>query len=117
MKLDHRKIHEYAHSRGTTLAGVLREAGVSRTAYYSLVSKNSVLPKSVLALATALGIRPSEIMQEVPRTAPHEQRLALARSICERHPGMDFHNVWHTLTLLERRPAERLARSLKRGGA
>lgn len=43
---------------GLSLAETLGEAGVSRTAYYSLLRNESVLPASLLALADRLGVPP-----------------------------------------------------------
>jgi hypothetical protein len=36
-------------------------------------------------------------------------------SICRAEPAASFENVWHTLLLLEREPAERLNMALIRG--
>ena len=101
-----------------TLQALLDEAGVSRTAYYSLVRKDSVLPRSVGALAGTLRVRPSALLAEA---GPAEWRaralLRKAQRIATRNPGTSFEDIWHTLVLLEEEPAERLRRSLLRGRA
>lgn len=117
MRLNHEKVRELARKRSTTLTGVLRAAGVSRTAYYSLVSRPDILPRTVRALADALEVGPSEFLDEVRTSPVQRRRLARARTVCAAHPGANFHNVWHTLTLLELPPIERLARSLRRARA
>lgn len=97
---------------------LLEHAGVSRTAYYSLARRPSVLPKSVHALAVALGLHPAELLEEsVPMDQAVAARIDEARAICESDPGASFENVWHTLCLLESPPVERLNRSLTRGRA
>ena len=100
-----------------TLGDLLEHAGVSRTAYYSLARRRSVVPRSVHALASALGVALSEILEESTTTIDEAvaARIAEARAICERFPGASFENVWHTLCLLESTPLERLNRSLTRG--
>ena len=101
-----------------SLQALLDEAGVSRTAYYSLVRKDSVLPRSVRTLAGTLGVRPSALLVEA---GPAEWRaramLRKAQRIMTHNPGTSFENIWHTLVLLEEEPAERLRRSLLRGRA
>lgn len=91
---------------------------MSRTAYYALLRRDSVLPKTVLKLASALGALPSELLDE---RAFEEQRarrrLREAKRIVRRHPGTSFQDVWHALVLLELPPAERLRRALRRGRA
>jgi len=41
--------------------------------------------------------------------------LREAEDICRAEPAASFENVWHTLLLLEREPAERLNIGLMRG--
>jgi len=102
-----------------TLGTLLERAGVSRTAYYSLARRPSVLPRSVHALAGALGLHPAEILAESSATMDETvaARVDEARAICEKEPSASFENVWHTLCLLESPPVERLNRSLTRGRA
>ena len=89
---------------------------MSRTAYYSLVRKNSVLPKSVLALAETLGVRPSRLIDEPePATRRVTDLLSRLDEILTAHPGADRDNVWHTLLLLQEPPIDRLNRGLLRG--
>ncbi len=107
-----------ARARGTTLSACLRDAGVSRTAYYSLVRKQSVLPRSCHALASSLGVAVSEILEEpLPGLSAEsiQRRLDEARAVCAAYPEASFDNVWHVLTLEELSPIERLNRSLMRG--
>lgn len=47
-----------------SLQSFLESAGVSRTAYYSLIRRNSVLPRSVQAMAGMLGVASSAILEE-----------------------------------------------------
>lgn len=43
------------------------------------------------------------------------RRIQEVRAICAANPLASFENVWHTLTLLDLPPIERLNRSLLRG--
>lgn len=115
MRINHEKAKELARRRGRSLTSVLRDAGVSRTAYYSLASKPSVLPRSVRLLAEALDVDASHLLVEVPTLRAHERRLARARAVCNEHGEAEFQNIWHTLVLLDLPPMERLNRSLRRG--
>jgi transcriptional regulator with XRE-family HTH domain len=118
MRLDAARVRALCVRKGLTLQDLLREAGVSRTAYYSQVRKESVLPVSIRALAGTLGIAPSSILEEAPAEEWHTRALIrCARRILARNPGASFDNVWHTLVLLEEKPEDRLRRSLLRGRA
>ena len=114
MKINHEQARELARQRGRSLTAVLRDAGVSRTAYYSLVRRPDILPRSVRALAAALEVEPSAFLDEESTLGTRQRRLRRAREICAAHGDADFHNVWHTLILLEQPPIERLNRSLRR---
>jgi transcriptional regulator with XRE-family HTH domain len=117
MKLDADVARELARRQGLTLSEVLRRAGVSRTAFYSLARRRSVVPRTVTAVARVLGLPPSRLLRETRDTVREraEDLAREARYIHARSRGSDFANVWHTLNLLELAPAERLARSLARG--
>jgi transcriptional regulator with XRE-family HTH domain len=118
MKLDAARVRALCTRRGLTIRDLLREAGVSRTAYYSQLRKESVLPVSIRALAGTLEVVPSALLDEAPAEEWHARALIRrARRILARNPGASFENVWHTLVLLEEPPVERLRRSLLRGRA
>jgi lambda repressor-like predicted transcriptional regulator len=113
------RVRRLARERGLSLSRLLSRAGVSRTAFYSLARRDSVFPKTIREVARTLGVASTEILEPSADRlqATLERRLARARSIVASVPGTDFHNVWHTLFLLELPPAERLNRSLLRGRA
>lgn len=119
MRLSVPKVRELARSRGVSLAEALRRSGVSRTAFYALARRRSLLPKTIRALSEALGVEPDDLLDAAPEPPEvvAERRLRAAREILRRHPDASFENVWHTLTLLDLPPAERLNRSLTRGRA
>ena len=118
MRLSADAIRRRCEARGVPLSRVLRDAGVSRTAYYSLRRRTSVLPKTVLRLAAALDAPASELLDE---TASEDRRtrrrVDAAKRIALESSGTSFENVWHTLALLDEPPAERLNRALRRGRA
>jgi len=118
VKLDPRGIKKLCNKKGLTLQSLLVRASVSRTAYYSLARKESVLPASVRAIAGELGVVPSAILEEAPAAEWRTRALLRqARRILDHHPQASFENVWHTLVLLEEPPVDRLRRSLLRGRA
>ncbi len=74
MKLSAARIKKLCARHGLSLQALLESAGVSRTAYYSLVRKNSILPASVQAIAGTLGIAPSAILEDAVATLRQRQR-------------------------------------------
>ncbi len=118
MKLATTRIKELCAERGLALGGLLRESGVSRTAYYSLTRKDSVLPKSIEAIAQRLDVSPSDFLDD-HRRAESEARALLARvnKIAAAHPSASADNIRHTLLLLKKQPVERLRRALLRAQA
>jgi transcriptional regulator with XRE-family HTH domain len=119
MRFDPHAVRGLAELQGMSLSEVLRRAGVSRTAFYSLARRSTPLPKTITSLAASLGVSPRSLLRDEPRSvrARPEALLREARAIRSRNSCADFQNVWHTLNLLELEPAERLARSLVRGRA
>ena len=116
MKLDAEAIRRRCAAHGVALSNVLREAGVSRTAYYSLTRRESVLPKTVLRLATVLDAPASELLDESASEEKRaRRRVNAAKRIAGKSSGTSFENVWHTLALLDEPPSERLNRALRRG--
>ena len=118
MKLDGEAIRRRCEAHGVTLSGLLHEAGVSRTAYYSLRRRQSVLPKTVLKLAAALEASASELLDDRPSEERRaRRRVDTAKRIAGKSSGTSFENVWHTLALLDETPKDRLNRALRRGRA
>ena len=117
MRLATERIRCLAKAQGLTLGAALERAGVSRTAYYSLARRPTVLPGTVHALATMLGVTPEEILDGAASALElvASARVREAREVCEKNPRATFENVWHTLCLLDDSPVERLNRSLIRG--
>ncbi|MFQ5719957.1 MAG: hypothetical protein ACE5IK_10460 [Acidobacteriota bacterium] len=91
---------------------------MSRTAYYSLARKDSVIPRSVWAIAGELNVPLSAILEEPPALELRTQALLRrAQRVRSRNPSTSVENIWHTLMLLEEPPIDRLRRSLLRGRA
>jgi transcriptional regulator with XRE-family HTH domain len=115
MQLVSDKVRRVCLKRGVRLKDALRESGVSRTAYYSLLRKESVLPRSLLKLAKRLDASPLEFLED----GTHQERDAAqligdVERICRRHPECDPDNVRHTLLMLKMKPWDRLGRALIR---
>lgn len=116
MRLLHSKVLDLCRERGMTVSDALDRAAVSRNAYYSLVRKPSVLPNSIEALAEALGVPPSELLEETRSAAAKANEMAIeVERIVRQHRGVDRDNVRHTLLLLDEEPISRLRRALRRG--
>jgi hypothetical protein len=95
---------------------MLRGAGVSRNAFYTLARKDSVVPQSVIRISEHLGVSVSELLDDVLTSTQRMKRLtAESNRISKRHRVVDRDNVRHTLLLLEEKPIERLRRALRRG--
>lgn len=118
MRLSGIRVKNLCDKRGIGLNELLRGAGVSRTAYYSLARKDSVLPKSIRAIARQLNVRPSEFLEEESRAAQRTLAvMANVQTIMHEHPTLNPDNVRHTLLLLHEKPVDRLRRALLRAQA
>jgi AcrR family transcriptional regulator len=115
MRLSGENTKNLAGARSLSLNTLLKRAGVSKTAYYHLIDKESVLPRSIGALAAALGVRPLALLEDADWRSRRAIRLLEATDrIAGNDPSMDRDNIRHTLLLLEERPIDRLQRSLLR---
>lgn len=111
-----KKVDSLCGRRNTYTAQLLREAGVSRNAFYSLARKDSVVPWCLIRVAERLDVPVSALLEErAPPIARVESLLEEVRRVCRRHRGLDPDNVRHTLLLLDDKPLERLRRALRRG--
>ena len=116
MRIAVAKLREECRARGMSLAELLRRAGVSRNAFYSLARKDTVLPESVMRIARELGEPPLRFLAQQPSIEQQAYRIAEeVNRIAIRHCGVDRDNVRHTLLLLQEEPVDRLRRALRRG--
>jgi transcriptional regulator with XRE-family HTH domain len=115
MRIDGNKLKRLCIRNDLTLSRLLQEAGVSKNAYYSLARKDSVLPKSVLAIADHLGVKPSTFLEEITEENRWSLLLEELERISARNRHADRDNIRHTLLLLQEPPIERLRRALTRG--
>jgi len=116
MQIDLARLRALAGKRGLSLNALLVKAGVSKTAFYHLVHKTSVLPASLRALAETLSVRPGAFLTDKnPDVSKIRRILALTDRIAASDPKLDRDNVRLTLLLLEEEPVRRLRRSLIRG--
>jgi transcriptional regulator with XRE-family HTH domain len=116
MRISPFKLKALCHKKQQNLKRVLHNAGVSRNAYYSLARKNSVLPKSLIAIADQLDVQPSVFLEEESRVQQRAQRLLVTLDrIMKHNKKADPDNVRHTLLLLQEKPINRLRRALLRG--
>jgi len=98
------------------VGSMLREAGVSRNAFYTLARKDSAVPQSLIRISESLGVSVSALLDDVLTPAQRMMRLiAESDRIAKRYRGVDRENVRHTLLLLQEQPIERLRRALRRG--
>ena len=116
MKISMDKVEYECRRKDLTIGEMLREAGVSRNAFYSLVRKDYVVPPSLIRVAERLGISVSALLEEADTPVKRIKSLvAESERISGRHPGADRDNIRHTLLLLNEKPVERLRRALRRG--
>ena len=116
MRIDLSRLRKLTEKRGLSLTAVLAKAGVSKTAFYHLVHKSSVLPASLRAIGETLSVRPGAFLtEENPEIAKIRRILDLTDRIAAGDPKLDRDNVRLTLLLLEDKPVQRLRRSLIRG--
>ncbi|MCI5064758.1 hypothetical protein MRY87_03420 [bacterium] len=116
MHIDTKKVKALLKARDLTLSELLERAGVSKTAYYHLVRKSNLLPRSIDRITTILGVGPRALLSdELPAVRKVRLREELVQQIQHDFPDVDADNVRHTLILLERPPLERLNGALRRG--
>jgi len=116
MRLDLDIIRRLCEEQGISLSALLDESRVSRNAFYSLARRDSVLPRSLRAVAEGLGVPPATLLRE--EGTLRQQGRSLQRQVAKilkRHPEVDPDTVRHTLILLDEQPVERLRRALRRG--
>ncbi len=116
MVLNPEKIKELCKENGLSLKDLLVKSGVSKTAYYHLLYKESLLPKSIHFLASVLNVQPSAFLDDF-----HKEEWKIIQidrqtsEIMKMNPALDRDNVRLTLLLLEEEPVQRLTRGLLRG--
>ena len=116
MRISLEVIKDICRQQKLTLSELLKQAGVSRNAFYTLAREDSVLPRSIKAIAKSLNISPSEFLTEDDREM-EKMKLLLNEvdDIARKHKKVDRDNIRHTLLLLNEPPIERLRRALTRG--
>lgn len=116
MHISTQSLKKIIKNNGLDIKSVLKKAGVSKTAYYSLVKKESVLPGSILAIAKVLQVKPTAFLENESASERKMKRgLKKLENIMKKYPCHERENIWHTLLLLQEKPIERLRRGLRRG--
>jgi len=116
MKLSLEKVDSICRQNNSNVGSMLREAGVSRNAYYNLARKDMVVPQSLVRIAEHLQVPVADLLEE--SYTPTERVRSLiteTERIASRHGDVDRDNVRHTLILLDEKPVDRLRRALRRG--
>lgn len=115
MRIEPEYLKKLCNRKGYNLNILLKKSGVSKTAFYSLVRRDNILPKSIQKIAHVLQVRPSVFLQEENREERKIHNLEKKmQEILAEYPEADRENVWHTLLLLQEKPVDRLKRSLLR---
>lgn len=116
MRISPTHIKKLCHERGLSLNTLLKQAGVSKTAYYSLTNRALVVPITVLRLCKTLGVNPSVILEPLDNATITVKLLQhKLEQLVRTNPLADRDNIWHTLVLLDEAPSQRLNRALQRG--
>ena len=118
MRLSPQKIKQLAKLKGLSLNNLLKYAGVSKTAYYSLSRAQTILPKSIISISDQLNVQPIELLESLrPEEISHYAMMKKLNKILKDNPTANPDNIRHTLILLNKKPIERLERALLRGQA
>ncbi len=115
MRISEEKVRKFCSEKGLRLKELLHRAGVSKTAYYSLVRKDAVLPRSIMNMARYLGVSAAEFLDD--DTARLREAIRLNQTvaqICREYPECDPDNIRHTLLVLKEKPWDRMGRGLIR---
>jgi hypothetical protein len=116
MQLDTESLKKLCRKKRIRLNDMLEEAKVSRTAYYAMTRKESVLPKSVCRIARALGVSPLRFLQDTSKDVNRVRELQEETDdICRKYPECERDVVFRTLKNLDLPPVERLRKALIRG--
>lgn len=116
MKIDKDKVILLCKKNRLSLQQMLDKAKVSRNAYYSLIRKDSILPKSMIHIAEVLEVSP-KVLVEKEGISQQKARSIIKKmeKILQKNKYADPDNIRHTLLLLEEKPIVRLRRALLRG--
>jgi transcriptional regulator with XRE-family HTH domain len=116
MRISPAQLKRLCVGRQLSIKQLLSRAGVSRNAYYSLVRKDSILPRSVSAIAAQLGVSPAAFLEAAKTLEAQASQLLMdVDAICASHNRTDRDTIRHTLILLQEQPVDRLRRALIRG--
>ena len=116
MNINTEKLEKLLKKQGINLKTLLEKSAVSKTAYFNLIYKDRLLPKSIYAISETLEVNPSAFLEEINSTEKKFLMiLKLTDDIILENPKLSRENVRHTLILLDEKPIERLRRGLKRG--
>ena len=116
MKLSLDKVSDICSEKSINTADMLREAGVSRNAFYHLARKDTVVPRSVVQIADYLGVPISDLLEESPTPGARiRDIMSETKRIQGKFRDADRDNIRHTLLLLDEKPVERLKRAIRRG--
>lgn len=115
MRISKTKLDMLCRKNRSSLRQTLRGAGVSPNAFYSLLRKPEILPRSIALLAEHLGVAPTRFLEDEGTLAQRAiARSQEARRLCRRRSEADREDVLHTLILLEEPPIDRLRRAITR---
>ena len=115
MKISSEKIKKLCMKKNLPLIRLLEKSGVSKNAYYSLIKKDSILPRSIILLAKELGVNPLTLLEsEDKRVKKIYAIFKTVNKIVKENRGVSPDNIRHTLILLQEQPLDRLRRALIR---
>jgi len=118
MRIDVNKLRVLCQKRGQSLRCMLKQAGVSPNAFYTLARKRSILPKSLQAIAACLNSRARAFLRDNPTAEEETRKLeSEVTYIVRANKIHDRENVRHALLLAKESPVTRLRRALTRGQA
>ena len=95
VRIYHQKIKKYCKNKDLKLKELLHKANVSPTAYYSLVGKDSALPRSIHALANALTVPAKALLEDT-----HSPPLRTIKQLQKEEKIFDEHKNLKSLVIV-----------------
>ena len=115
MRIASEKIKKLCRKNNLSLNRLLEKSGVSKNAYYSLIKKDSILPRSIILLAEELGVKPSTLLESDDKRVKEIYAIfKTVNKIVKENKSVSPDNIRHTLILLQEKPLNRLRRALIR---
>ena len=114
MYINQKMVKDSCIERGITIQELLKASGVSSNAYYTLLRKESILPKSLIKLAEMLDVPPSTLLvDEATLLKEHQETEQQVKTLSAVDTDLDPGTIRITIELLKLSPLDRLRKGLQ----